>query len=158
MPWYVYVCEGFGFGRLPVAPGTWGSLEGLLLYAAGYMVMPPWLLGVLTMLLLVGSIPICNWASLYMAQQDPQNVIIDEIVGLWVALFPLFWLPEWPFSIWYGFLAGFFVFRFFDIFNVFPINYLEELEGGWGIVLDDVLAGVYTNAVLLLIGLYGLAG
>lgn len=155
MPWYVYASEGFGFGRLPVAPGTWGSLEGLLLYAAGYAVLPVWLLGVFTLLLLIGSIPLCNWASLYMAQQDPGNVIVDEIVGQWIALFPLLWLPEWPFSVWAGFAASFVVFRFFDILNVVPINFLEELPGGWGIVLDDVLAGLYANAVMVLIGVYG---
>jgi phosphatidylglycerophosphatase A len=154
MPWYVYVCEGPVFGRLPVAPGTWGSLEGLMLYAAGYPFLPTWVLGGLTVLLLVGSIPVCNWASLYLARKDPDNVILDEIVGQWVALFPLFWAPHWPYTIWSGFLLQFFVFRFYDIFTPFPINHLESLEGGWGIVLDDVLAGVYANVSLLLAGLY----
>ncbi|MFB6344582.1 MAG: phosphatidylglycerophosphatase A [bacterium] len=154
MPWYVYTCEGYGLGRLPVAPGTWGSLGATILYSGGYKVLPVWMLGLLTGLLLVGSIPLCNWASLYLAQQDPRNVILDEIVGQWIALFPLFWFPHWPHSIWAGFLAGFFCFRVFDVLKIFPINYLQNLKGGWGIVMDDVLAGAFANGTLFLTALY----
>lgn len=154
MPWYVYVCEGLGLGRLPLAPGTWGSLGGALLYTAGFVVLPGWFLGLLTVVLLVVSVPLCNWASLYLARKDPRNVVLDEIVGQWITFFPFFWFPHWPYWIGYGFLAGFFAFRFFDALNVFPVNYIEGLQGGWGIVLDDVMAGVYANLTLILVGRY----
>lgn len=158
MPWYVYVCELGFLGKLPLTPGTWGSAGSALLYwgllRAG---TPAWLLGVATVVLLVGSIPLCDWASLYMAQQDPSNVVLDELVGQWITYVPILWGPVWigaGHSEELALLAGFFVFRFFDVLNVFPVNAIEELPGGWGIVLDDVAAGLYANGLLWLVGAY----
>lgn len=158
MPWYVYVCELGFLGKLPLAPGTWGSAGSALVYwgllRAG---TPEWLLGGITVLLVAGSIPLSNWASLYMAQRDPSNVVIDELVGQWTTYVPYLWVPVWVgagYSQEVGLLAGFFVFRFFDVLKVFPANLVEELPGGWGIVLDDVAAGVYANVALWLVGTY----
>ena len=158
MPWYVYVCDLGFLGKLPLAPGTWGSAGSALIYwgllGAG---APEWLLWVLTGILLIGSIPLCNWSSLYMAQQDPSNVVIDELVGQWITYVPFLWAPVWmgagvPQEM--ALLAGFLAFRFFDVLNVFPVNVIENLPGGWGIVLDDVAAGLYANGVLWVTGAY----
>lgn len=156
MPWYVYVCELIGLGQLPIAPGTWGSLGATILYAGLYMVCPVWLLAVFTVLILVGSIPLCNWASLYMAQHDPSNVVLDELVGQWIALFPGVWIVSWDGSLLGAFVTGFLIFRVFDVLNVFPVNVIEKLPGGWGIVFDDVMAGIYANLILHLITIYNL--
>jgi phosphatidylglycerophosphatase A len=158
MPWYLYVSELGVLGKLPLAPGTWGSAGALLLYAGlFYAGVEGWLLGLFTVLLTAASIPLCNWASLYMAQQDPSNVVLDELVGQWIAVHPYFWLPLWMdtgYPLYAGFLAGFLLFRFFDILMVFPVNVLENLEGGWGIVLDDCMAGLYANGLLYLLASY----
>ncbi len=158
MPWYLYVSELGFLGKLPVAPGTWGSAGSTLLYGGlFYAGIDPWFLAILTVILTALSIPLCNWGSLYMGQQDPSNVVLDEMVGQWIALYPYFWFPFWTesgYSIYTGFLAGFLFFRFFDICNIFPINWIEDLDGGWGIVLDDCLAGLYAQGVLCLFGSY----
>lgn len=153
MPWYMYPAEGFGLGKLPVAPGTWGTLGGVLLYLPGIFYLPGWLLAVLVILLVIGAIPVCNWSSLYMAQHDPQNVVIDEIIGIWIALWPVTWLHSGV-TVWTGIIIGFVLFRFFDITKFFPANVLETLNGGWGIVFDDLIAGIYTNIGLVLLTRY----
>jgi phosphatidylglycerophosphatase A len=158
MPWYVYVAELGFLGKLPLAPGTWGSAAAALLYAVlFYAGIEPWFLAILTILLVAASIPLCNWASLYMGQQDPANVVLDELVGQWITLYPYFWLPLWTensYNVYAGFLAGFLLFHFFDVLNIFPINRIENLEGGWGIVLDDCMAGLYAQGVLYLLASY----
>ena len=76
-----------------------------------------------------------------MNQKDPGCLVIDEVVGVMIALWGL------P-LIWSVMICGFFLFRAFDMFKIYPINKLEAQPGGWGIMLDDCLAGVYTNIIL----------
>lgn len=158
MPWYVYVSELGFLGKLPLAPGTWGSAGAALMYAGLFYVgVESWFLAILTILLTAGSIPLCNWASLYMGQQDPANVVLDELVGQWIALYPYLWLPLWTesgYTVYTAFLVGFVFFRFFDALNVFPVNRIEGLGGGWGIVLDDCMAGLYAQGSLYLLASY----
>ena len=75
---------------------------------------------------------------------DPPQVVVDEVVGYWIAMFAL--PRSWALAI-----AGFFLFRIFDIVKPFPVRRAERLRSGWGIMTDDVLAGVYTNVLLQLI-------
>jgi phosphatidylglycerophosphatase A len=149
------VCELGFLGKLPVAPGTWGSLGATLLYAGLFELgVPVEALGVLTLVLIPAVIPICNWTSLYMAQKDPSNVVIDELVGQWLALFPVYWSSAWIGFRVEGLLAGFFLFRFFDVLNVFPLGRIERWSGGWGIVLDDCMAGLYASGFLMVVVQY----
>ena len=135
----------FGCGYAPKGPGTAGSL-GALLVAYPFRHQSPWLFALLALILLVPAI----WSAERVAQQtqkkDPQIVVIDEVVGQWIALAgatmysPLAWI------------AAFVLFRAFDIWKPWPVRQLEQLPGGTGIVMDDVMAGVYAALVLYLAG------
>ena len=140
---------GFGAGLSPVAPGTVGSLAALVIY---YLISIPLsgpanetylLAGLLAGLIIVGF-PVGVWATglLVTAQEpDPGRAVWDEFVGMWITCLLLpregLWLA-----------AAFFCFRFFDIVKPWPARRLERLPGGWGIMADDLAAGLY-GAVLL---------
>lgn len=131
-------------GLLPRAPGTWGTLTALpfgwlLLEAGGPHAL---LIGVLAALF--GGV----WASeRYMARtgaHDPGSVVIDEVAGMWLTLFAM------PLGApWYFWVAAFGLFRLFDILKPWPISLIDrKAGGGWGVMLDDIVAGIYAAAVL----------
>lgn len=128
----LFLATGFGIGRLPVAPGTWGSFLGLA--AAWGLNFCPWEMRLVAAIvgLLVG-IPLCTRAARLLAQEDPGPVVWDEMVGMvWTMLFV-------PFSVGMA-LVGFALFRLFDTTKPWPIHRFEKLHGGLGIMADD-LAG-----------------
>lgn len=128
----------FGAGFLPFAPGTWGSLAALPFAAGAYSlgIIPSCLALVF---ILIISIPISGAASKIFKRDDPSPVVIDEVAGVFVTLFLI------PIS-WGSIAAGFILFRFFDILKPFPIGLVDKrIKGGAGIVLDDVVAGVFAN-------------
>ena len=134
---------GLGSGLAPLAPGTAGSFLALAIY----YFTPASLLGGdsqgLYLLIGIGFL-VGVWATGTLTSptdQDPRKAVWDEFVGIWVTCLILPKTLPWM-------LAAFFCFRVFDIFKPWPIRRLERLPGGWGIMSDDVLAGVY-GAVLL---------
>jgi phosphatidylglycerophosphatase A len=142
----------FGVGLFPKAPGTWGSLATIPLAWALHALGGFPLTAVATAALFVVGV----WASgVYAAQigrSDPPEAVIDEAVGMLIALWPLslgLWLMEVPSPVypWPGWALGFAAFRFFDILKPPPIRWVERLPGGWGIMLDDVVAGVMAALV-----------
>jgi phosphatidylglycerophosphatase A len=127
-------------GHAPLAPGTAGSLVALPI---AWLVFP-WLSPYGLMLALLCSFGIALWAAGQQVsgdQKDPQHVVIDEVIGQMVTL--LFVPPT--FATW---AAGFVLFRLFDVVKPFPARQSEKLVGGWGIVIDDVIAGIYANLAL----------
>lgn len=137
-----------GIGRLPQAPGTWGALATLPLAFALHGLGGFPLFAAATLALLALGV----WASgAYVAEtggpEDPSEVVIDEVVGMLIALWPLslgLWLrgtDPWLFP-WPGWVLGFALFRFFDIRKPWPVNRAERLPGGWGVMMDDVVAGL----------------
>jgi phosphatidylglycerophosphatase A len=129
----------FGVGYLPAAPGSWASVAGVAIaYYLGNN-LPSYT--ILLLVLLILGIMTTGIIEKQLNQKDPGIVVIDEVVGVMIALWgmPLIW----PVMI-----CGFFLFRAFDMFKIFPINKLEAQSGGWGIMLDDCMAGVYTNIIL----------
>jgi phosphatidylglycerophosphatase A len=135
------IARGFGLGRIPVAPGTMGSLLGLLVFVVLGRFPLLIYVGVTLLLFLLGTI-ICQRAEQQLDKQDDPSIVFDEVVGLLIALFMA------PF-IWYWVLLGFALFRLFDIWKPFPIRWLEHrVHGGLGIMLDDAVAGLYALIVL----------
>jgi len=136
-------------GKIPFAPGTFGSIPGLFIWFFLSKIDPLIALFVIFFLIL-SSIPIAGQAEIILNKKDPGEIVIDETAGLVVALFGL------PMNV-LSAIGGFFIFRVLDIFKPFPIRFIEKkLPGGAGIVMDDVVAGICCN--LLLRTIYRLAG
>lgn len=139
----VWIATGAGIGHLPWAPGTYGSVLGLPLAW--------WLLGRsrhvqlgVSALLLVIGVPICHVASMSLGGGDVQSIVADEFLAFPVAVLGLVALRR-PWA-----MAGSFViYRFFDITKLPPITQLESFGGGFGIMLDDTVAAIYTWLVLV---------
>jgi len=128
-----------GVGFLPVAPGTWATVVGVAIAYYSGRNLPAYT--ILLLVLLILGIMTTGIVEKQLNQKDPGIVVIDEVVGMMIALWGL---PlVWPVMI-----CGFFLFRAFDMFKIYPINKLEAQNGGWGIMLDDCMAGVYTNIIL----------
>ena len=143
----IFLATGFYAGYLPYAPGTIGSLIGVGLFLIINSLSPVYYLIVFFLLFSLG-VYISDRAEALFARNDPSQIIFDEIAGLLVAmaLIPngIGWI-----------IAGFFLFRFFDIFKPYPIRDIEKrFNGGFGIMLDDVAAGIYTNILLQAVRLY----
>lgn len=140
------IASGLGLGYLPIAPGTWGTLlafpiQFLLVFLD--LAPLPYAL-VLTGLFWLG-VGAAGSAEKILDRADPGLVVIDEVVGMLIGLIAI---PMTPFA--WG--LAFFVFRFFDILKPYPIRLIDQrCHGGVGIMLDDVLAGVYTLGVMHLV-------
>lgn len=136
----LFFAQGAYTGRSPVAPGTAGTLLGVLLYvfAAGLSLAP--YLALCLVLVLLGTWAAGRAETLLGGKDDPR-IVIDEVAGYLVAMILI--PPGWGFA-----AAGFFLFRFFDIVKPFPIYRLQRLKGGIGVMIDDLGAAVYTNIVL----------
>ena len=155
----LFVAQGFGVGRIPFAPGTWGSVVGLgwfalLLWPGNFLVF---VLG--TMLGLAASVWFCGRGEKILRETDPGSIVLDEIVAIPVcgvllvnsigadrAFVNLFQTP-------FGWLLLFFTFAFFRLFDIWkpwPVRQSQKLPGGWGVTMDDVLAAGYVNLLLYL--------
>ncbi len=128
-----FVATFFYLGKLPFAPGSWGSLGALILWI--FLPLSYFLQFIIIILLFSVGVISSKKMALEMADHDPSEVVIDEAVGMWIALFML------PHSIAIYSMA-FILFRIFDIFKPSFIYRVQNLPGGWGIMMDDVLAGI----------------
>ena len=130
-----------GLGMVPFAPGTFGTLGGVALG----LLLPEslWLLGAVAVLLVVG-LPLARLAERVTGRADPGSFVLDEVAGYLVALL---WLPEGH-DRWLVLSLAFLAFRLFDIAKPPPVRRLERLPGGWGVMVDDLAAGVYANLLL----------
>ena len=124
---------------LPAAPGTWATVVGVAIAYFFGNNLPAFT--ILLLVLLILGIMTSGMLVKQLNQKDPGIVVIDEVVGVMIALWGL------P-LIWPVMICGFFLFRAFDMFKIYPINRLESQPGGWGIMLDDCMAGVYSNIIL----------
>ncbi len=134
------LATGLGLGYAPKAPGTAGSVLGMVLvfFLQGFSIHG-YLLFTLGFSLI--AIAVSSQAEVIFKEHDSQKIVIDEIAGIVVTFI---WIPlTWPTA-----LAGFILFRFFDIVKIPPVKQSQRLPRGWGVVVDDLLAGVYANIVL----------
>ena len=141
---WIVIATFFGIGHLPVAPGTWASAATALIVYFTPLATAPFLLlaGITTAVFIVGIFA-ATASEKHFAKKDPRPCVIDEVAGQMVALW---FLPRQALL----YIAAFFLFRIFDILKPFPVNRSESLPYGLGIMADDVLAGGYALAVLLL--------
>jgi phosphatidylglycerophosphatase A len=140
----VFLATGFFTGFLPTMPGTWGTFAGIPLVIITHR-LTSIMETVVTVVLVTFAAFIAGRAEILFEDRDARPIVIDEMVGF---LITLLWLPL-------NFLTlclGFVLFRLFDIVKPPPITLVEKrLHGGWSIVLDDVLAGVFANVTLRLL-------
>ncbi len=136
---------GFYSGYSPVAPGSAGTLVGAALYCLEYLAFgkASWIFNcAAVMVLFYPFLRITGEGEQFFGRKDPSEVVLDEIFGYWVSV--LFY----PFNITIA-IAAFLIFRSMDIFKPYPIRRLQSLNGGLGIMIDDIVAGLYTNLILL---------
>jgi phosphatidylglycerophosphatase A len=136
----LFISQGACSGRFPIAPGTAGTLVGVLLYWCMKGLSPVWYGALLLLIILIGT-----WSAgrteVLLGQKDSPSIVIDEIAGYLIAMFLV------P-SGWWFVAAGFLLFRVFDIMKPYPLKRFETAPGGLGVMLDDIGAGIYTNLVL----------
>jgi phosphatidylglycerophosphatase A len=152
-----WIAAGFGLGYIPKAPGTWGTLLGYPLWF-GLSLLPlqhllPGRLAAACIPMLI-AIPICSIAEKTAQKMDPGWVVLDEAIAIPFCL--LIYTPSDKLLA--PFILSFLLFRFFDILKPPPIFQVQRLSGGVGVVLDDVLAGIYTALVLLCLKWFGVPG
>lgn len=145
----------FGVGHFPKAPGTMGSLVALILGSVliHYIAWPEFL--VIILVLFGFGVIAANAHERLSGVHDSPKVVIDELVGMWMVLFPL---EAWGSQLGdfrYDAVLGFIAFRAFDIFKPWPISYVEaKTKGGLGTMADDAVAGVFASAVLMIAGYF----
>ena len=148
----IWIATAGGAGYFPIAPGTAGSLVGVAV-VAGLGLLPlhrPAAIAVLaasSMALFALGVWAAGEAEEFFGRADPSQVVVDEVVG---QMLTFLLLPHAP---WKWLVGGFLLFRAFDIVKPFPARQAERIPRGWGIMLDDVVAGLYSLAVLAVIGL-----
>lgn len=158
-----------GVGLIPIAPGTWGSAVGVVLYLGlghltervfnfsverGLDLSPQQFPGILTTVLLLTILLVSlagTWAATraekLLGKKDPGAVVVDEVAGQLITFLFVPWLTTWTWSV----VAGFVAFRVFDIWKPYPVRRLEGLGGGLGIMADDMLAGFYAATLMSLL-------
>jgi phosphatidylglycerophosphatase A len=140
------LATGFGVGYTPIAPGTLGTVFAIPVFLILSLISFP-LYEVTLVTFFFLSSWISDQAQIHWGKRDDPRIVIDEIMGY---LITMLWLPKTTLFI----ILGFFLFRFFDIVKPPPIRLLERVKGGFGVVLDDVMAGVYANIILQIVRLF----
>jgi phosphatidylglycerophosphatase A len=159
----LWIAQGFGIGRIPIAPGTFGSLLGLVWFALLLLTGNGWCFLGGTLAGLALSVWLCGKAEKTLNQKDPGSVVLDEIAAMpvcfagWlgIALGKAGAFPGLESFVsghaWLMTVAVFAAFRFFDVVKPWPVHQSQSLPGGWGVTVDDALAAVYVNGVVLAI-------
>ncbi len=157
----LWIAQGFGVGRIPVAPGTFGSLIGVGWFAVLLLSGNLWLFIVGTFIALALSVWLCGAAEKILGQQDPGSVVLDEIAAIpvcfagWVIFVTVrtgampgvqYFFSSWN---WLAVAGVYAAFRVFDIAKPWPVKQSQSLPGGWGVTIDDALAAIYVNLVVL---------
>ena len=146
---YDFIASLGGIGLIPFAPGTFGSIFAWLVF----VIMSHFVnMLIYTIAIVFIAIWVCEKASVNLIQKDHKSIVIDELAGMWVALVPVIYFASSQFErIIYACLALVF-FRVFDILKPFPISYFDKkYKNGFGIVLDDIIAGIFSGILSVLI-------
>jgi len=139
----LFLASGFYSGYAPFASGTFGTLVGIALYLL-LSQLSVIFYSILTVAVIAAGVGLASQAETILGEKDSGIIVIDEIAGFFVTMWAL--PVTWPMV-----TAGFLFFRFFDVLKPFPIRRIDQnVPGGWGVMLDDLLAGVYANLALRL--------
>lgn len=141
-----FLALGFGSGLAPKAPGTFGTLAAIPVFLLLIMLMPtPFFYAIAVIIMGLAGIYICGKAADDVGVHDHPAIVWDEFIGFFITMFMV------PVS-WQSLLVGFILFRVFDIFKPWPISFIDKkMTGGLGIMLDDVLAGIFALIIMQLI-------
>ena len=142
-----WIATCFKVGYLPLAPGTWGSIFAILLWWVFIKDLNLYVFGVIIVLFFIIGIVTSNIMIDELDDNDPSHIIIDELVGQWLALL---FLPKGLINI----AIAFILFRFFDIIKPWPISLIEKLPKGLGVMSDDLVAGFITLGLIQVINIY----
>ena len=159
--WKLWIAQGFGIGRVRTAPGTFGSAAGVLWFVFLVARGRPWFLVLGTLGGLALSIWLCGAGEKVLGKKDPGSIVLDEITAMPLCFWSWAAVVWWKTGVapgldsffspsnWLMTLAVFAAFRFFDVLKPWPVRQSQALPGGWGITVDDALAAVYVNLVVL---------
>jgi phosphatidylglycerophosphatase A len=162
----LWIAQGFGLGRMPVAPGTFGTIGGLVWFGVLLWSGGPVLFGVGLLLGIAISISTSGTAEKVLRRRDPGSVVIDEITAVPLCFVVWLWMRYTGDQQWQGVqwvlgsramlevLGVFVLFRVFDILKPWPVRQIQDLPGGWGVTMDDVLAAGYVN-LCVWVGFFG---
>ncbi len=147
-----WLSVGFGSGLLRPAPGTWGSFAGLLIaYTILQVSYGAYILSLITIIALIAGTFAIDYIEKTTGVHDAPEIVIDEFVGQWIVLIPLLVIE----SSLLIYALAFVLFRIFDILKPWPISWLDQkVTGGFGVMIDDVVAGIFAALLLFLIGTY----
>ncbi|MDD2767124.1 MAG: phosphatidylglycerophosphatase A [Methylococcus sp.] len=142
-PWCL-IAVGFGSGLAPKAPGTFGTLAAIPVYLA-FSYLPPAFYTAGVLLFFALGVPACGCCGRILGKTDHSAIVWDEVVGFLVTMWGVA-------ASWQSLLLGFVLFRFFDIVKPWPIRVIDRrTRGGWGVMLDDVVAGAFSALILHLL-------
>ena len=145
----LFVVTGFGIGLLPIAPGTFGSMLGIILFLAlAHLYLPIFWLSLIILILYFFSYLAVQSALKIIKRSDPGEIVIDEVLGMMLVMMTIPPDPKWAF-------LAFILFRIFDILKPWPINQVDsKLKNALGVMLDDFLAALYAGIVIVGIRLF----
>jgi phosphatidylglycerophosphatase A len=159
----LWLAQGLGAGRIPVAPGTFGSIVGLAWLVALLALGKLWIFFAGCLLGIALSVWACGRAEQILRQKDPSSVVLDEVVAVPICFIPWVmseWMREGVLPVPGHFFSGqriyatvvvFVLFRIFDIVKPWPVMQSQRLRGGWGVAMDDVLAAFYVALMTLVL-------
>ena len=139
-----YFVTLLGIGFFPIAPGTLGSIFAILIWYLSITLLNIYFFYVIVIILFLCSFKLVNLYITDQKKEDPSEVVIDEFIG---QSLPLIFLIQFDI---YEVLIAFCAFRFFDIFKIYPINRAEDIKGSTGVIMDDIIAGVYTVIIIMI--------
>lgn len=146
MMWARQIGTVGGVGNIRPAPGTWGSLAALPLAWILYVIGGVWLVILMLPITFVAGVWATGMITQGAADHDPSEVVVDEVVGQWIALLPVLFgaarMDASVLALWPGWIAAFVLFRGFDILKPGPVGWADRMETPVGVMLDDVIAGV----------------
>jgi phosphatidylglycerophosphatase A len=149
---YHFIATLGGIGLFPLAPGTVGSIFGWIIF----IVLSHYIEMIFaTVLIIFLSICVSNLATKDLANKDHKSIVIDEMAGIWLAMIPVIYIASSQYERTLYAVLTLIFFRLFDILKPYPISYVDKnFKGGFGIVLDDLIAGVFAGILATVITLY----